>query len=291
MKTNSKSFKETFNHAEPYEMSTVFTEAFDLDTWDISGAVVAQEHLYPIAAGQFEAIFFKPDGTKLYIADYSHGDVYEYNLTTPWDISTDVYVAGFDVSAEDGCPLSMVLSTDGSKMYMAGINTGDKIFEYNLGTNWDITTAVYSTHALTTPATSFVMGIFFSPDGKNLIISGDFIGGAPRELTQYNLVSAWDITSAVYVTTVSVGVVWSPNSVYFNTDGTRMFLSMEDYAGNHEVWQYDVGTAYDISTIVYSDKVVTTPIRTRSLAFNTDGTAMYTLKTILADQYLVEYTL
>ncbi|MBA7589123.1 hypothetical protein ES708_31198 [subsurface metagenome] len=72
--------------------------------WDVSTATY--EDKLKDVSGQDTSpngVFFKPDGTKMYIMGYATDTVYQYSLSTAWDVSTATYDAKFkDVSSQDG---------------------------------------------------------------------------------------------------------------------------------------------------------------------------------------------
>ena len=88
-------------------------------------------------------IFFKPDGTKVYLLGTQGDDVNEYSLSTAWDLSTASYSQNFSVQTQETNPCGIFFKPDGSKMYIIG-TSGDDVNEYNLSTLWDISTASYS---------------------------------------------------------------------------------------------------------------------------------------------------
>ena len=49
-------------------------------------------------------VFFKDDGTKLYIVGLGGDEVNEYILSTAWDITTASANHAFSVSGQDTCP-------------------------------------------------------------------------------------------------------------------------------------------------------------------------------------------
>ena len=84
-------------------------------------------------------ITFKPDGTKMYITGSTNDSVYEYDLSTAWDISAASYNSvNFSVASEDVTPQGVFFKDDGTKMYMLGA-TGDNIYQYSTGTDATIT--------------------------------------------------------------------------------------------------------------------------------------------------------
>ena len=46
-------------------------------------------------------VAFSADGSKMFVTGFDGGDVYEYTLSTPFDVSTADFVDSFDVSSQD----------------------------------------------------------------------------------------------------------------------------------------------------------------------------------------------
>jgi hypothetical protein len=99
--------------------------------WDISTASYLQN--FSVAAQETvpRDLFFKPDGTKMYIVGSSGDDVNEYDLSTAWDISTASYLQNFSVAAQETIPSGLFFKPDGTKMYIVGFS-GDAVNEYDL---------------------------------------------------------------------------------------------------------------------------------------------------------------
>jgi len=106
---------------------------YNLSTaWDISSASFLQ--LFSVAAQDTnpQGLFFKPDGLKMYVAGVTGSSVYEYDLSTAWDVTTAVYLQLFSVAGQDTQPTGVFFKPDGLKMYVVG-NYGDNVYEYDLG--------------------------------------------------------------------------------------------------------------------------------------------------------------
>lgn len=74
---------------------------------------------------------FNADGTKMYIVGRISDSVYQYSLSTAFDISTASYDSvSFSVASQDNNPYGFRFSDNGSKMYMIG-NTADSIYQYS----------------------------------------------------------------------------------------------------------------------------------------------------------------
>ena len=73
---------------------------------------------------------FSTDGTKMYVVGQTNRTVYQYTLTTAWDVSTASYVKGLSVSTQDSIPTGLAFSLDGTKMYVVG-QGNDTVYQYN----------------------------------------------------------------------------------------------------------------------------------------------------------------
>jgi len=69
------------------------------------------------------------DGSKLYEIGATSDKIYEYDVSTPYDIATAVFSQS--VSTQDSSPTGITWNNDGSKMYEVGLSS-DKIYEYDV---------------------------------------------------------------------------------------------------------------------------------------------------------------
>jgi DNA-binding beta-propeller fold protein YncE len=250
---------------------------YDLSTaWDISTASYLQNFFVWSQESSPQALFFKPDGTKMYVLGSSGDDVNEYDLSTAWDISTASYLQNFSVAAQDTSPTGLSFKPDGTKMYISG-NAGDDVNEYDLSTAWDISTASYLQNFSVAAQETAPTGIFFKPDGTKMYVVG-FITDAVNE---YSLSTAWDVTTASYVQNFSVLTQESfVEGIFFKSDGTKFYIVGTT---NDSVYQYDLSTAWDVSSASYSYpatryfSVRTEDTSPSGLFFKPDGTKMYVL--------------
>ena len=128
-------------------------------------------------------------------------------------------------------------------------------------------------------------GITFKPDGTKMYITGS---GADKIL-QYNLTTAFDITSAAFEKSVTIGSEEAkPQDVKFNSDGTVIFILGGDGNG---IDRWSLSTPYDIGSITATDTTHTSiGGEPRGLAFNNDGTKMFILDGS-SDKRVEEYNL
>ena len=85
-------------------------------------------------------ITFSNDGKKMFTVEQQTRSVFEYILSTPYNISTASFVQSLSVSGQSSKPFKVKFNNDGSKMFIAGRGER-KVFEYSLSTNFDISSA------------------------------------------------------------------------------------------------------------------------------------------------------
>lgn len=220
-------------------------------------------------------LFFKPDGTKFYIAGDGGNDINEYSMSTAWDLSTASYTTVFSTASQDNSPFEVFFKSDGTKMYVLG-DSSNAIFQYSLSTAWDVSTASYdSVNFSYAGEEGLAYGLTFKPDGTKFYISGV----NSSDVFQYSLSTAWDLSTASYdnvnfnASTQETAVT----AVEFSSDGTKMFVI--GYQGD-DVNEYSLSTAWDVSSASYVQNFSVSAQATfpASIRFKPDGTKMYILK-------------
>lgn len=244
------------------------------DTWDgdISTASYTQNFSVSAQDTTPRGLFFKPDGTKMYVMGGAGDDVNEYNLSTAWDISTASYLQNFSVSSQESNPTDVSFNPDGTKMYVSG-DTGNDVNEYSLSTAWNISTASYTQNFSVSSQETSPQGIVFNPDGTKMYI----IGTSGDDVNEYTLSTGFDVSTASYAQNFSVSSQdTSPQSVFFSPDGTKMYVL--GFSGD-DVNEYTLSTGFDVSTASYSQNFSVSAQETspKGLFFKTDGTEMYVL--------------
>jgi len=127
------------------------------------------EHRTGLAYG----VELSADGTKAYIVGRTNQYVYQYSLSTAWDISTGSYASkSMYVGGQDLAPTEVVLSSDGTTAFVMGQNN-KYVYQYTLSTAWDISTGSYASKSLSLSAQdSGNYGLAFSADGMKLYTTG-----------------------------------------------------------------------------------------------------------------------
>jgi len=194
-------------------------------------------------------VTFNNDGTKMFTVDTVADDVFEYTLSTPYDISTAVFVDSFPVDTGNTRPFSVRFNNDGSKMFVAERELL-KVIEYSLSTNFDVSSATKTAHSIDVSSQvggKALFGLTFSPDGKKMFVTENGFG-----LHQYSLNKSFDLSGganfirSAEVPTLSSGTQY--NGIAFNQSGTRLF--MVDSAQN-TVNQYTLSEGFNIATVSF----------------------------------------
>ena len=146
-------------------------------------------------------VTFNNDGTKMYVVGYAGDEVNEYNLSA-YDVSTAIYARRYSVLTNTQAATGMSFNNDGTKMYIANASSYDDIDEYSLSTAFDVSSASYSQRLYVADRENNPHGIAFNNDGTKMFI----VGPGGKEVNEYALSSAFDVTSASY-TRVFSGVV------------------------------------------------------------------------------------
>lgn len=203
-------------------------------------------------------IFFKPDGTKLYMQ--SNSTVYQYSLSTAWDITTASYDSKSLVVESGGNLNGFFIGDSGTKLY--GLNDGNYyVRQYNLSTAWDVSSGSFDDtgdagSGLPSGVYSGARTVNFSSDGTKLYVHFDQPTGS---VYQYTLSTAWDINTLSYskrsipilsvddeLTTGQDGYTYG---IRFSTDGTEMFMAGK---AKRAIYKFGLTTAWDIGTLYYT---------------------------------------
>lgn len=195
---------------------------------------------FELGESNMQGVFLKPDGSKMYLVGGSDL-VRQYNLATPFDLGTARVEKVFSVAAQETSPTDLYISDDGTKLYIIGIS-GVGVDEYTLSTPWDIETATHVQFFSVSAREVGPYGIYFKPDGTKMYTAGS----SGDTIDEYDLSTAWDISTAIYLQEISVNAQNStPFGVFFSPDGTHMYMIGQTGA---EVNQYLLSTPWDVST-------------------------------------------
>jgi len=219
-------------------------------------------------------LYFKPDGTKVYVTGYNTNTVYQYTLSTPWDVSTATYDSkSKDVSSQDDEVRGLHFKSDGTKMYVLGAQNNN-MYQYTLSTPWDVSTATYDSKLKDVSSEDiYPRGCTFAADGSKMYIYGE----SHKSVQQYTLSTPWDVSTATYdnkskdcSSEDALG-----RNLSFKPDGSKMYLAG---TANDTVYQYTLSTPWDVSTATYdnvSKDISSEEASITDVVLRSDGARMY----------------
>jgi hypothetical protein len=208
---------------------------YNLSTaWVVSSAVFATNFSVSgqdtIPAG----LFFRADGTKMYIVGQTNDTVFQYTLSTPWSVATASYDSiSFSVASQETTPAAISFKPNGLSMYVVG-SAGDAVYQYTLSTAWNVSTATFLQSFSVSGQELNSQGLTFTSDGSRMFV----IGTTGDDVNVYNLTTPWDISTSVFVNVFSFSAQeTTPAGLYIKPDGTKMYIVGQT---NDAVFQYTV---------------------------------------------------
>jgi hypothetical protein len=228
---------------EPGDVSS-FTELSSVNYWFYDGKFYDTDN-----NGQSNplGVYFKSDGTKMYVVGGGSDDVEQYSLSTAWDPSTAT-------SEEDQylspTPHACYISPDGSKFFWCDSGTR-RVYYATMDTAWDVSdaswTKFYNNNDSWHTGGYSPLSLYFKPDGTKMYV-GTSTGDAIHE---YNLTTAWDLTTvsasvANYVIH-DVNTNSQPRGLTISDDGLKMYVI--DHLEN--IQEFEFSTAWDLSTLTF----------------------------------------
>ena len=222
--------------------------AYTLDgaSYDNKSLNVSSQDNFPLG------LTFNDDGTQLIVLGFGIDRIFEYDLTTAYDISTasytDVY---FDISSQASTPRDLVFNGNGTKLYVVDID-GSQLYEYDLSTPYDISTASYNN--VNVNVISGVDSIEWNNDGSKFYLESS------SSIYEYST-SNYNINNLSLLSSTSFSSFDNAlRGFQFNSDGSKLIILGNQ---NKTFYQFTLATPYDISTYLY-DNLSFTPDSSRN---------------------------
>lgn len=211
------------------------------DPTTVAGDVTTES--LPAANDNPNDVAFHTSGTKMYVLDGTDDVIYEYPLSTAWDLSTKGTAASGSLNVSNSAPQKIAFNGNGTKVFC--LNLTADLWEYSLSTAWDITSIDSGTSTdLGADMTggSASTGFSFNDDGTKLYAFDD----TQDDVYEWTLSTAYDISTKG---TASSGSQNAGNTagtdMLFSTDGTTLWV----LDTNDGIYEYPLSTAWDISSI------------------------------------------
>ena len=156
-----------------------FSTAFDVSTLGSGTSMFSTSSVDT----QPDKCKFNSNGTKFFLLGRNNKRIYEYAVSTAYDLSSASYSNNsLLLSGQAAAPLGFNFNSDGTKLFVSD-NTTDTIFQYDLSTAYDITSASYSNISFSVAGQDATpSGIDFNSTGSKLFI----LGNSSNTVYQYN---------------------------------------------------------------------------------------------------------
>lgn len=212
--------------------------------WTIDGASYSGVTQI-VATNRMHGFFVTADGLRLFCTSSYTNQIYEYTLSTAFDLST---IGGSPVSInappQSISPVDVTFSADGLRMsILSGDN--DRLYEYTLSTPWDVSTATW-TYTYLSIGGDGPMSVRYAPDGTKFwapdTVNDSVYECVPSEPWRVQLsepMVGFDVSSQTTF----------PDAIEFYNAGANAVLS-DSATGT--LYQYDLSTPWDFSTAVYN---------------------------------------
>jgi hypothetical protein len=211
------------------------------------GTSVTSEGFTNSPTGVDVTVTFDPTGERVYEIERGGNTVNAFQLSTPFDLinSTFTSLGTFTLNASNSRIMQPTFNNDGSVMYVNG-GEGDStieetVYQYTLGTEFDIQTAQFDTSVQ--PPGSFTGGmgcVAWNDDGTRMYLGQRNAGS---QVYQYELSTPFDISTITSKTEASFGE--DPTFVQASRNGD--FLYVLHHSPN-DLERYELSTPFDITT-------------------------------------------
>ena len=186
-------------------------------------------------------VAFNNDGTKMFVTGFTGDNVYEYTLSTGFDLTSTVsFVDSFDVSTHETAPGGLTFNNEGTKMFVVGENA-KKVNEYTLTTPFDVSSASFVDSFDVRNEVWRPRDVTFNNDGTKM-----FVVGNSNEVDEFKLSTGFDLSSTItHVDSFDVSAhETAPSGLTFNNDGTKMFVVGSD---GDDVNEYTLSCAFKVT--------------------------------------------
>ncbi len=176
-------------------------------------------------AGVPNNIQWSADGTSIFVLDASTDDVFQYNCSTAYDISTCSYASkSFSATAQATNPFGMGLSGDGTAFFISD-RTTNNVYQYNCTVAYDASTCSFASRSFSLAgqmSTGFAFGVRIIPNGSLIMV----LDAGNDEIHQYRCTTPNDASTCTYDNRSKIVSAQETNPLGFEFDinGTRLFV-------------------------------------------------------------------
>ena len=145
---------------------------FTLDSaWDITTRSEGINHDLSHFTQRGHDIDFKPNGSIIFIDDRNAGAVFEYTLSTPWDVSSGTLTYTLDISDQQKEVRGIEFLKEGSVIMLMDTRRRE-VLQYDLTEPYNISTATFTDAFDVSQQTRQGRGLSFSADETIMYVTG-----------------------------------------------------------------------------------------------------------------------
>ena len=228
--------------SDRYVYSYNLSTAYDAST---ASYVATSSELTELSTDTSQSFRFKPDGTVMFVSS-SGGYVYQYSLSTAWDVSTISYASK---SARHGNSThsytALTFKPDGTRMYMAGLRY---VMSMTLSSPWDLgsTTSDNTGTGFTNAYLNLgwvyghtITGMDFNSTGTSLtMVYGN--NASDKYIIEHPIDDAWNVSNATVLGSAP-STTYQQNSIQglaYANDGNTLVTVLDT---GDTVYTYDTG--------------------------------------------------
>lgn len=202
------------------------------EPWQIHTAEFLQDVIVP---GEFQhGLYLHEDGLMMWVFDRT--SIWEFSLSTPWDITTCSEGINHDLSHFALRGHDIDFKPDGSILFIDDRNAG-AVFEYTLATPWDVASGTLTYTLDISDQQIEVRGIEFLKEGSVMML----MDTQRRAVLQYDLEEAYNISTATYSGAFDVsGQTYQGRGLSFSADETIMYVTGRN---EEKIFQYELQQA------------------------------------------------
>lgn len=210
----------------------------------------------PIDSSKLAAgLYFKPDGTRMYVAYGANYQFIEYAMSSAWDLST-LYQTGqkFSVSASIRNIGNIIIPPSGTSIIFIDEYTGGDIYQYSLPVAWSLSGTHTSMYVLNADANSMT----FNSDGTEFIISK-----GSNKISSYPLSTPYILSTLGSVVDKDITPVYAGEDMFFTDSNSILWMRTNGinnkFSGGYLV-PFNLSVADDISTAALNSNISTIAI-------------------------------
>jgi len=198
--------------------------------YDLSTAEYIASFSYSAQSLNVQQVTISTDWTEIYFVDITSDDVFQYTMSTAYDITTCSFTWQYAIT-EDSIPTWITFWDNWTKMYIAWTAT-DVIYQYTLSTPWLVSSASYSSKSkLVSAQDTTPNSIAISWDWEYMYMWWS----TSDSIHQYKLSTLWDISTAVVTWFLLPVAEWWYLSIS-NWDNISNIYNL--YRSTDDIYQY-----------------------------------------------------